>query len=134
MFCTSVPLPLYAFFIKFLLNFYSLTINIYLYIHCDLIVSMSDQIPLNEKDKRNNYLRFLGMASTVGINFVATTLVGFAVGHWIIDAYFGTGPWFAIIFMLLGIASGFKYLFKLAKKAGRFDQEDDNEKNNSAGE
>ena len=79
----------------------------------------------SKKEKRNSYVRFLGMASTVGINFVATTLVGFAIGHWILDKYFGTGPWFAIIFMLLGIASGFKYLFKLAKKAGQFEQNND---------
>ena len=86
---------------------------------------MKEQLSSDKKEKRNSYVRFLGMASTVGINFVATTLVGFAIGHWILDKYFGTGPWFAIIFMLLGIASGFKYLFKLAKKAGQFEQNND---------
>ena len=86
---------------------------------------MKEQLSSDKKEKRNSYVRFLGMASTVGINFVATTLVGFAIGHWILDKYFGTGPWFAIIFMLLGIASGFKYLFKLAKKAGQYEQNND---------
>ena len=84
---------------------------------------MSNNKLSSQKDKRNSYMRFLGMASTVGINFVATTFVGFAIGHWILDAAFGTGPWFAIIFMLLGIASGFKYLFKLMKKAEDFNDE-----------
>lgn len=81
-----------------------------------------------EKEKRNSFIRFLGMASTVGINFVATTFVGFAVGHWVLDRIFDTDPWFAIIFMLLGIAAGFKYLFKLAKKAGQFDEERDDDR------
>ncbi len=89
---------------------------------------MKEQLSSDKKEKRNSFVRFLGMASTVGINFVATTLVGFAIGHWILDAYFGTGPWFAVIFMLLGIASGFKYLFKLAKKAEKFNEEEDAEK------
>jgi len=85
---------------------------------------MKEQPSLDEREKRNSFVRFLGMASTVGINFVATTFVGFAIGHWILDRFFGTDPWFAIIFMLLGIAAGFKYLFKLAKKAGQFEQDD----------
>jgi len=85
---------------------------------------MNEQNSPNKKEKRNNFVRFLGMASTVGINFVATTFVGLAIG-WGIDSYFNTSPWFAIFFMFLGIAAGFKYLFKLAKKAGEFDKEED---------
>ncbi len=89
---------------------------------------MKEQLSSDKREKRNSYVRFLGMASTVGINFVATTFVGFAIGHWILDRFFGTGPWFAIVFMLLGIASGFKYLFKLAKKAENFNKEEDEER------
>lgn len=85
---------------------------------------MDEQKPYSQKDKRNSSLRFLGLASTVGINFVTTTFVGFAIGHWVVDPFFGTEPWFAIIFMIVGIAAGFRYLFKLAKKAGEFDKEE----------
>ncbi|MBC8414673.1 MAG: AtpZ/AtpI family protein [Nitrospira sp.] len=62
------------------------------------------------------------MASTVGINLVATTFVGFAIGHWVLDAYLGTDPWFTIIFLLLGIAAGFRHLFRLSS---RLNQDDD---------
>lgn len=58
------------------------------------------------------------MASTVGINMVVSTFVGFALGYWVIDEHLDTHPWFTVILTLLGIAAGFKYLFKIAKKAG----------------
>lgn len=82
---------------------------------------MNEEKPSKRDEKKYSYLRFLGVASTVGVNFVATTLVGFAIGHWVLDKFFNTGPWFAIIFMFLGIAAGFKYLFKLLKRSGEFD-------------
>ena len=69
-----------------------------------------------EKQKKGDFVRFLGVASTIGINMVATTMVGFALGYWVVDKYLGTFPWFTAIFLLLGIITGFKYLFKIAKK------------------
>ncbi len=89
---------------------------------------MNEEKPSKGNEKDYSYLRFLGVASTVGVNFVATTLVGFAIGHWVLDAYFDTSPWFAIIFMLLGIAAGFKYLFKLLRRSEQFNSEEDNER------
>ncbi len=86
---------------------------------------MNEEKPTQGNEKNYSYLRFLGVASTVGVNFVATTLVGFAIGHWVLDKYFDSSPWFAIIFMLLGIAAGFKYLFKLLRKSKQFETEED---------
>ncbi len=86
---------------------------------------MNEEKPLSGNVKKYSYARFLGIASTVGVNFVATTLVGFAIGHWVLDRYFDTSPWFAIIFMFIGIAAGFKYLFKLLKRSGEFDKDED---------
>lgn len=81
------------------------------------------QNPRTEKQKKGDLIRYLGVASTVGINMVVSTCVGFALGYWVIDAYFNTHPWFTIILTFLGIAGGFKYLFKIAQKAGK-DEED----------
>ena len=89
---------------------------------------MNEQRPSDRKEKRNDFIRFLGVASTVGINFVASTFVGFAIGHWVLDRIFDTRPWFTIIFMLLGIAAGFIYLFKLARRSGEFDRDEKREK------
>ena len=81
------------------------------------------QNPRTEKQKKGDLIRYLGVASTVGINMVVSTCVGFALGYWVIDAYFNSYPWFTIILTFLGIAGGFKYLFKIAKRAGENDEE-----------
>lgn len=71
-----------------------------------------------DKEKKRSYIRYLGLASTIGINLVVSTFVGFGLGYWLIDKYLGTFPWFTAIMTLLGIISGFMYLVRLAKSAG----------------
>ncbi len=88
---------------------------------------MREQKPLNEKEQKREYFRYLGIASTVGINFVVSSLVGFAIGYWLLDKFFNTFPWFTIIFLILGIASAFKHLFKIAL---RTDNNNDTDKKN----
>jgi len=66
---------------------------------------------------RREFFRFLGVASTVGIHMVACTFVGFAVGYWLIDSHLGTFPWFTILFLMIGIVAGFRYLFRIAGRA-----------------
>ncbi len=60
-------------------------------------------------------------ASTVGLNLVLATAVGLAMGYGIdyaMEKWFGlhTRPWFTIIFLILGIISGFRDLFMIARK------------------
>ncbi|GBE03256.1 putative F0F1-ATPase subunit [bacterium BMS3Abin09] len=78
-----------------------------------------------ERQKRGDFVRFAGMASTVGINMVLSTCVGFALGHYVFDEYLNTHPWFTILMTALGIFAGFKYLFKIAKKAEERDEDGD---------
>jgi len=78
---------------------------------------VTDNSP-KEKKSKGEFFRFLGIASTVGINLVVTTLIGFAIGYFLLDRYLNTFPLFTVIFLLLGIAAGFKYLFKIAQKTG----------------
>ncbi len=82
-----------------------------------------DQKPKTEKKKRGDFIRFAGMASTVGINMVVSTFVGFGLGYWVIDKYLNTHPWFTIVMTALGIFAGFKYLFKIAQKAEEEDED-----------
>ncbi len=82
-----------------------------------------DKNPKAEKHKKGDLIRYMGMASTVGINMVVSTCVGFALGYWVIDEYLNTHPWFTVLMTFLGIVAGFKYLFTFAKRAG-----DDNNK------
>ncbi len=69
--------------------------------------------------KKSDFFRFIGLASTVGINMVVSTFVGFATGYWLLDRHLDTLPWFTIIFTIAGIVAGFLQLFRIAKKAGQ---------------
>lgn len=80
---------------------------------------MPQERPSDERERKREFIRYLGIASTVGINLVACTFVGFAIGYWVLDRIFNTFPLFTIIFLLLGIAAGFRYLFKVASRAGK---------------
>jgi F0F1-type ATP synthase assembly protein I len=77
-----------------------------------------EQKPKTEKQKKGDLWRYVGVASTVGINMVVSTFVGFALGYWVLDKYLNTAPWFTIILTFLGIVAGFRYLFRIAQKAG----------------
>ncbi len=72
--------------------------------------------PSNDKKEKSELFRYLGIASTVGINLVISTFIGFAIGYYLLDKYFDTFPWFTVVLTLLGIVAGFKYLFKVASK------------------
>ena len=85
-----------------------------------------------EPRNKGELIRFLGVASTVGINLVLSTVIGFAIGYYFLDNYifakllsFNTFPWFTIIFLILGIAAGFKYLFRVGRRAGGNDKENE---------
>mgnify|MGYP001583825284 FL=1 len=77
-----------------------------------------EQQPSPKKEAKSEFFRLLGVASTVGINLVISTFIGFAIGYFLLDRFLNTFPWFTIIFLILGIAAGFKYLFKIVSKMG----------------
>lgn len=60
-------------------------------------------------------LRQLLEASSIGINLVLSTFVGFAIGYFL-DKLFGTSPWLTAIFLIIGIIAGFRELLRVAKK------------------
>lgn len=69
-------------------------------------------------------LRQLLSASSVGIQLVVSTFVGFAFGY-LLDKAFNTSPWLTIIFLILGIIAGFRELLKVARKQDGPDKKDD---------
>lgn len=87
------------------------------------MVKKVDSKQPESKEEKRELFRSLGRASMIGINMVTSTFVGFAIGHWVLDKYLGTDPWFTMIFLLLGIAAGFKHLYKVAMKQGKEDKE-----------
>ncbi len=78
---------------------------------------MSNPNQSADRKQKSEVFRLMGIASTVGINMVVSTFVGFALGYWVLDKYFNSYPWFTLILTALGIIAGFRYLFRIAKRA-----------------
>ena len=54
----------------------------------------------------------------VGLTFVLAT-AGATVGGYFLDRWLGTTPWFTLIGIVVGIAAGFRDLFRSLKRAER---------------
>jgi len=61
-------------------------------------------------NKHVRYLRF----SSVGLELGAAVVGGMFLGQWL-DGRFGTAPWLMIVFLALGMAAGFRSIFRLLK-------------------
>ncbi len=51
-------------------------------------------------------------------------VIGLLFGWWL-DSRFGTSPWLTILFLLFGIAAGFKNVLELLRKGFNDEQRDD---------
>ena len=58
-------------------------------------------------------LRRAGALASIGTTLVACTVVGLVAGYWL-DKWLGTEPWLLLIFLLLGIVSGFVNMIQTA--------------------
>ncbi len=63
----------------------------------------------------------LGGLATVGITFVVATAGG-AIGGYYLDRWLGTTPVFILIGLGLGIATGFRELFRMVRRATKEDR------------
>lgn len=77
------------------------------------------------KPNKNNSSSFRALydLSSMGIFLVVATFVGGGFGYFLDKKVFGTFPWLSIIFLILGIAAGFKKIFELARQSEK-DMED----------
>ena len=67
----------------------------------------------DSKDEKKG--KFMGNAFKLSTEFVAAVAVGTIIGF-ILDSWFGTKPWFIIIFFLLGVTAGILNVIRTAKK------------------
>jgi ATP synthase protein I len=77
------------------------------------------------EDKRQ-LIKSLGFLSSVGISIGASTLIGLAMGHYL-DKWLGTEPWLTMIFLGLGIVSGFRNIYILTDRELRRQQHNDDD-------
>lgn len=69
------------------------------------------------EDKRQ-FMRSLGFLSSLGISMVASSFIGLFIGY-SLDKWLGTSPWMTLIWLGIGIASGFRNIFILTRRALR---------------
>lgn len=62
-------------------------------------------------------------ASTLGLHLVSGTVVGLAIGLYL-DSKLDTKPWLTLVFLLVGIAAGFKNVYVDVKKLQQLQDED----------
>jgi ATP synthase protein I len=63
-------------------------------------------------------IQALGSYSYVGIFFGVAVGLGLFAGRWA-DHHWHTEPWLTLVGMLMGVAAGFRELYRLSKKALR---------------
>jgi ATP synthase protein I len=57
----------------------------------------------------------IGALSTVGLSFVLAIALGAWFGY-LIDSWLGTGPWFFLLFFILGMVAGALNVYRTATK------------------
>jgi ATP synthase protein I len=70
------------------------------------------------KEDTRKLLRLAGLASTVGLTLVLSTVIGLAIGIWL-DKVFNTGPWLTLVFLVVGIVAGFRNFYRFMTKSTR---------------
>ena len=73
---------------------------------------------LNPEEQQKS--SFMGNAFKLGTELVASVVVGTIIGF-ILDNWFGTKPWFIIIFFFLGSAAGMLNVIKTANRMQKKD-------------
>ena len=63
---------------------------------------------------------FMGSAFKLGTELVAAAVVGTIIGF-ILDNWFGTKPWFIIIFFIIGVIAGMLNVIRVAKRMQKED-------------
>jgi ATP synthase protein I len=79
---------------------------------------------MNEKNhllkKSPRILRY----SSLGLEMGIAVAIGYFIGHWL-DGKLGTDPWLTLLFLLFGIAAGFRSVIKLTMEELRKEHKED---------
>jgi len=82
---------------------------------------------VDPKADRRKLIRSVGFLSSIGISMVLCTFIGMGMGYYL-DKWLGTSPWLTLVFLLFGIAAGFRNIFILTNQELRR-QDQENRKN-----
>jgi len=76
--------------------------------------------------RRSNFQKIAALSS-LGLLLPSSIAVGLFMGYWL-DKLLGTSPWLTLIFLILGIVSGFLGLFRGLKKLNIESEDDSDER------
>ena len=79
-----------------------------------------DQFLKKEEKENKNKGLFMGSAFRLGTELVAAAVVGTIIGF-ILDNWFGTKPWFIILFFIIGVIAGMLNVIRVAKRMQKED-------------
>lgn len=68
-----------------------------------------------------SFLKQLGLISTIVFEITIPPIGGLIIGYHV-DKWLHTGPWFAIVLLVLGVAGGIKRVSFLMKKMSQKDK------------
>jgi ATP synthase protein I len=75
-------------------------------------------------DDKRQLMKSLGFLSSLGISMVAASFIGLFIGIYL-DKWLGTSPWMTLIWLGIGIISGFRNIFILTRRALRDIEQDE---------
>jgi ATP synthase protein I len=78
------------------------------------------RVPPVDQETKKNAIQ-MAYASSIGIAMVLAVFGCLFLGNWV-DRKLGTGPYFTLLFLLIGIAAGFRNLYVLIKTQFRDEQ------------
>ena len=84
-------------------------------------------------EDRKQLFRTLGFLSSVGISMVVATFIGLAMGYYL-DKWLGTEPWLTLVFLVIGIISGFRNIFILTSRELRRQQKNEEQEAEESGD
>ncbi len=82
-------------------------------------------------DENRQLMRSLSFLSSIGISMVASSFIGLFIGY-SLDKWLGTSPWMTLFWLFIGIASGFRNIFILTRRALREQDQDQDQENNGS--
>ena len=82
-------------------------------------------------DDKRQLMRSLGFLSSLGISMVASSFIGLFIGVYL-DKWLDTTPWMTLIWLGIGIVSGFRNIFILTRRALREQEKDQDLENDGS--
>jgi ATP synthase protein I len=70
------------------------------------------------KRETRRYIKELAYFSTIGLSVALSIFIGLAIGVYL-DRRWETSPWLTLLFLLLGIAAGYRNIGLAIKKSRR---------------